>query len=160
MIHLKLTSDERDFILKNISSELSEELYTKLTAYIPKNGYLHRDEFVLREIHLTDEKTPLEYKITVNQIDYVSDLTETHYSCFIRNNYYEISKEKVFDMRWKANLAGHQTHLKLLIDDMNYRGDAQKEYEIQCNYPRYEDMIKKVKRKIYLILKKEGLVNE
>jgi len=152
---IELTVEERDLILSALGDKIPEALHTKLNPYIPQSKIL-KDVFVLRwkKPNDTPENSILDWKISTTKVDYVDDVSPTHYECWINHNYHKPLKTDVFTYRWEATVAGHKRHLKLLEDaiDMEKKDiDWVEQYKIVGDHKEYIKMIKSIKRKIYLI---------
>jgi hypothetical protein len=131
MQEVLLEDDELKFIIDNFGDKMPKKLKMKFFKRRTTRGLF----IVYRILNL--HKSIKEWKVSTSQINSYTQENEETYSCWIKNNYYEVDKEQIFYNRWEAKLAGH----KKLLDLIN-------NHKKKDSYP---DKIKYVKRQIELI---------
>ncbi len=135
--------------LRYSSSQSSIVLQNKLrdykNIYIPKEGILAKEAFVVAEKNGSKRSDPLNYKVEINQVENVRDYEEYKVECIRKRYYFHPLKIDVFGTRIEAKLAGYKKHLNLFSTvTSSYDNNPTKS-------KRIEDMKKKLERQIYLI---------
>ena len=145
-IHLTTTEVETLVDALRCSSKntkLQEKLLTYIGHYIPKQGIIVKEAFVVAKKWGSEDSDPLNYKVEINQVDSVKDYDENKVECIRKRQYYHPLKSDVFGTRVEAKLAGYKKHIDLL-------NTASTSYIIKHQI-KINEKLKKLERQIYLI---------
>ena len=125
------------------NTKLQEKLLSYIGHYIPKQGILVKEAFVVAKKWGSKDSDPLNYKVEINQVDNVTDYDEHKVECIRKSYYYHPLKSDVFGTRIEAKLSGYKKHVDLLNEAS---ASYTKKHKIKI-----EEKLKKLERQIYLI---------
>jgi hypothetical protein len=146
--NLDLTVEEVEIIVtalrySNNTINLQEKLLTYIGSYIPKQGILAKNAFVVAKKWGSEETDPLNYKVEINQVTDVKDYDENKVECIRKRQYYHPLKSDIFGTRVEAKLAGYKKHVNLF-------NTVSSSY-IKKHQKKIDEKLRKLKRQIYLI---------